>query len=67
MTTDDLTGAIRKFTSANGHGPSFEELRDILVYELNSAVSEDDLTEELGNAILGGFIMKDDNGNFVVL
>lgn len=67
MTTSDLIKVIRKFFAANKRGPSFKELWDMLVNELDFAVSEDDLAEELGKAMQGGLIAKDDNGNFVVL
>ena len=67
MITDDLIRVIRKFIATSGRGPSFKELRDMLVNELDSAVSEADLVEELDKAMQGGFIRKDDKGNFVDL
>ena len=67
MTTDDLTRTIKKFTAANNRGPnSLQELQVALKSELNTAISEDDVVEELDKAIQGGFITKDDNGNFFV-
>lgn len=68
MTTDDLTRTIKKFTSANGRGPkSLQELHEALVAELNKPISDADVREELGKAVEGGFIGKDNEGCFIVL
>ena len=68
MTTDDLTRTIKKFTSANGRGPKpLQELHEALVAELNKPISDADVREELGKAVEGGFIGKDNEGCFIVL
>lgn len=68
MTTDDLTRVIKKFRSANGRGPtSLQELQEALVAELNTAVSEAELLDELEKAEKCLFVGKDSDGNFVVL
>lgn len=68
MTTDDLTRTIKKFSVANGRGPkSLQELHEALVAELNKPISDADVREELGKAVDGGYIGKDNAGNFVVL
>ena len=68
MTTDDLTRTIKKFTANNSRGPkSLQELQEALVAELNTAVSEAELLDELEKAEKGLFVGKDNAGNFVVL
>lgn len=68
MTTDDLTRTIKKFTAARKRGPnSIQELQEALVAELNTAMSDVDVIEELEVAMKNFFIGKDKDGNFVVL
>lgn len=68
MTTDDLTRAIKKFTGVNGRGPkNLHELHEAVAAELNTAVSEAELLDELEKAEKGFFVGKDSDGNFVVL
>ena len=68
MTTDDLTRTIKKFTDTNGRGPkSLQELHEALVADLNKPISDADVREELGKAVEGGFIGKDNEGCFIVL
>lgn len=68
MATDDLTRIIKNFTAVKGRGPnSIQELHEALVSELGTAISDDDVVEELDKAMKGGFVDKDGNGCFVVL
>ena len=67
MTTDDLIRTIKKFLAANGRGPnSLQELQEALKAELNTAISDADVREELGRATQVGIVGIDDNGCFVV-
>ena len=68
MTTDDLTRTIKKFTAANGRGPkNLHELQEAVAAELNTAVSEAELLDELEKAEKDFFVGKNNDGNFVVL
>ena len=67
MTTDDLTRTIKKFTAARNRGPnSLQELQAALMAELNIAISEAELREELDKATQVGIVGIDDAGCFVV-
>ena len=46
---------------------SIQELHEAVVAELNTAVSEAELLDELEKAEKGLFVGKDRDGNFVVL
>lgn len=68
MTTDDLIRTIKKFTEANGRGPSSNaELQMALANELNTPIADVDLMDELEKAVSAGFIGHDDKGCLVVL
>lgn len=68
MTTDDLTRTITKFTVSNGRGPnSVSELQAVLASELNAAIPDADLEDELEKAMAAGFVGRDNQGCFVVL
>ena len=67
MTTDDLTRAIKSFTTANGRGPkSLQELHEAVAAGLNKPISDADVREELEKATQVGIVGIDDNGCFVV-
>ncbi len=68
MTTDDLIRTIKKFTVANGRGPnSVSELQMALANELNTAIADADLMDELEKVVSAGFVGRDGQGCFVVL
>lgn len=68
MTTDDLIRTIKKFTENNGRGPnSVSELQMALANELNTAIEDADLMDELEKAVSAGFVGRDAQGCFVVL
>lgn len=68
MTTDDLIRTIKAFTNANGRSPnSITELQMALANELNTAILDADLMDELEKAMSAGFVGRDGQGCFVVL
>lgn len=68
MTTDDLIRTIKAFTNANGRSPnSITELQAVLASELNTAIPDADLEDELEKAMAAGFVGCDNQGCFVVL
>ena len=67
MTTNQLRDAIKKWTVANGRGPTYNELLVALATMLNRQVDSADADELLDTAISAGVIGKDANGRYVAL
>ena len=61
MTTDELKDAIRKWTAANGRGPTFNDLHG------SFGGSDDTLADELNKARQANIIGQDDSGRFFVI
>ena len=58
MTTSQLTDAIRKWTAANGRGPTFEELHSLF------GGSDDTLRDELDKARQANMIGENADGTY---
>ena len=67
MTTNQLRDAIKKWTVANGRGPTQNELPIVLSNMLRQQVDSADVDELLDMAISARVIGKDANGGYVVL
>ena len=61
MTTSQLIDAIKKWTAANGRGPTFNDLHRML------GIGDDTLMDEIEKARQANMIDRDANGHYFVI
>lgn len=66
LNTDLIVEVISQFTIHNGRPPSFDDIHQAAVGQLNVALGDDAIMEAIEKLLASGMVAKDCDGGFIV-